>query len=113
MVGHRVVHGGERFSEALVIDYEVLGQVEALNPLAPLTQSHERRRHQEARRVFPAVPHVAVFEHRVSPHAAVLCMFLRSALRVLREEERPPLRIPRIVARLCLPPRLRSTSSGG
>jgi acetate kinase len=36
VVGHRVVHGGERFSEAVVVNEEVLKDIEALNPLAPL-----------------------------------------------------------------------------
>ena len=62
VVGHRVVHGGERFSEALVINDEVLGQVEALNPLAPLHNPMNVAGIKEARRVFPAVPHVAVFD---------------------------------------------------
>ena len=35
-VGHRVVHGGERFAQAVRIDDEVLTEIEALNELAPL-----------------------------------------------------------------------------
>jgi acetate kinase len=62
VVGHRVVHGGERFSEAVVIDDQVLRELDALSPLAPLHNPVNVAGIQEARRVFPAVPHVAVFD---------------------------------------------------
>lgn len=62
VVGHRVVHGGERFSEGVVIDDEVLREIETLNPLAPLHNPVNLAGIQAARRVFPAVPHVAVFD---------------------------------------------------
>ena len=62
VVGHRVVHGGERFSEAVVVDEEVLKDIEALNPLAPLHNPVNVAGIREALRVFPAVPHVAVFD---------------------------------------------------
>jgi acetate kinase len=39
-VGHRVVHGGERYSEPVRVDDEVLAQLETLVPLAPPHQSH-------------------------------------------------------------------------
>ena len=62
VVGHRVVHGGERFSEGVVIDDEVLREIETLNPLAPLHNPVNLAGIQAARRIFPAVPHVAVFD---------------------------------------------------
>ncbi len=61
-VGHRVVHGGELFSEAVVVDEGVLGQIEALSPLAPLHNPVNAAGIREARRVFPSAPHVAVFD---------------------------------------------------
>jgi acetate kinase len=39
-VGHRVVHGGSRFTAPVLIDAEVLAALEALTPLAPLHQPH-------------------------------------------------------------------------
>jgi len=75
VVGHRVVHGGERFSEAVVIDDEVLGHIEALNHLAPLHNPVNVTGIKEARRIFPAVPHVAVFDtafHSTLPSYAYL-----------------------------------------
>ncbi|MBN2506862.1 MAG: acetate/propionate family kinase [Verrucomicrobia bacterium] len=75
VVGHRVVHGGERFSEAVVVDDAVLREIEALNPLAPLHNPVNVLGIREARRVFPSVPHVAVFDtafHHTLPSYAYL-----------------------------------------
>ena len=75
VVGHRVVHGGELFSEAMVIDDKVLDNIEALNPLAPLHNPVNAIGIKEARRAFPAVPHVAVFDtafHHTLPSYAYL-----------------------------------------
>lgn len=75
VVVHRVVHGGERFSEAAVITDEVLAQIEALNPLAPLHNPVNVAGIREMRRLCPAVPHVAVFDtafHHTLPTYAYL-----------------------------------------
>ncbi len=75
VVVHRVVHGGERFAEATVITDEVLAQIEALNPLAPLHNPVNVAGIREMRRLFAAVPHVAVFDtafHHTLPAYAYL-----------------------------------------
>ncbi len=75
VVAHRVVHGGERFTEATVITDEVLAQIEALNPLAPLHNPVNVKGIREMQRLFPAVPHVAVFDtsfHHTLPAYAYL-----------------------------------------
>jgi acetate kinase len=75
VVGHRVVHGGEKFASAVLIDDAVLADIEALNPLAPLHNPLNVAGIREARRVFPAVPHVAVFDtafHATMPSYAYL-----------------------------------------
>ncbi len=73
VVGHRVVHGGERFCEAVVVDDEVLREIERLNPLAPLHNPVNVAGIREALRVFASVPHVAVFDtafhHTLSSYA--------------------------------------------
>jgi acetate kinase len=73
VVAHRVVHGGEKFTEGTLITDEVLAQIEALNPLAPLHNPVNVAGIREMRRLFPAVPHVAVFDtafhHTLPPHA--------------------------------------------
>lgn len=75
VVAHRVVHGGERFTEATLLTEEVLAQIEALNPLAPLHNPVNVAGIREMRRLFPAVPHVAVFDtsfHHTLPNYAYL-----------------------------------------
>ena len=75
VVAHRVVHGGERFTEATVITAEVLAHIEALNPLAPLHNPVNVAGIREMQRLFPAVPHVAVFDtafHHTLPAYAYL-----------------------------------------
>ncbi|TMI64660.1 MAG: acetate/propionate family kinase [Bacteroidetes bacterium] len=75
VVGHRVVHGGEKFSEAVVIDDEILGHIEALNHLAPLHNPVNVTGIKEAQRIFSTVPHVAVFDtafHSTLPSYAYL-----------------------------------------
>jgi acetate kinase len=62
VVGHRVVHGGEKFTSATLIDDAVLADLDALAPLAPLHNPINLAGIREARRVFPAVPQVAVFD---------------------------------------------------
>jgi acetate kinase len=61
-VGHRVVHGGPEFSAATVIDDEVVAQVEALVPLAPLHNPAALSGIAVARKLLPEVPQVAVFD---------------------------------------------------
>ncbi|HET6406362.1 MAG TPA: acetate/propionate family kinase [Chthoniobacteraceae bacterium] len=73
VVAHRVVHGGEKFTESTLITDEVLAQIEALNPLAPLHNPVNVAGIREMRRLFPAVPQVAVFDtafhHTLPAHA--------------------------------------------
>ena len=61
-VGHRVVHGGDRFRDPVAIDESVLEELDALNELAPLHNPPALNAIAEARRAFPDRPHVAVFD---------------------------------------------------
>lgn len=61
-VGHRVVHGGERFSRSVVIDAEVEKDIEQCAELAPLHNPHNLQGYRVARKVMPQVPQVAVFD---------------------------------------------------
>ena len=75
VVAHRVVHGGEKFTEGTLITDEVLAEIEKLNPLAPLHNPVNVAGIREMRRLFPAVPHVAVFDtafHHTLPAYAYL-----------------------------------------
>lgn len=61
-VGHRVVQGGELFTEPTLITDEVEAGIESLNDLAPLHNPANLEGIRVARRIFPELPHVAVFD---------------------------------------------------
>jgi acetate kinase len=61
-VAHRVVHGGPRFREPVVVDETVRAAIEDLAPLAPLHNAPALRAIDEAQRLLASVPHVAVFD---------------------------------------------------
>ncbi len=71
-VGHRVVHGGPRFSGPTVVTREILAELHELTPLAPLHQPHNLAPIEAIFDRMPEVPQVACFDtgfHR--GHAAV------------------------------------------
>jgi len=72
-IGHRVVHGGERFVESTRIDEEVIGAIASLIPLAPLHNPANLEGIRTARAHAPGVPQVAVFDtafHQQMPQKA-------------------------------------------
>jgi len=72
-VGHRVVHGGEQFSAPTLIDDDVVAAVEKLVPLAPLHNPANLEGIAVARKLFPDLPQVAVFDtafHQTMPPVA-------------------------------------------
>jgi acetate kinase len=72
-VGHRVVHGGETFSASVVLDDGAIEQIRACNDLAPLHNPANVLGIEIARRQFPALKHVAVFDtafHQTLPRKA-------------------------------------------
>lgn len=74
-VGHRVVHGGERFKTSVLIDEDVIDGIEACIALAPLHNPANLQGYRAARAVLPDVPHVAVFDtsfHQTMPPQAYL-----------------------------------------
>ncbi len=75
-VGHRVVHGGERFTHSILVDDEVRRGLDALIELAPLHNPHNLRGIAAARAVLgPEVPQVAVFDtafHHSLPEPAFI-----------------------------------------
>ena len=75
VVAHRVVHGGEKFTEATLLTDELVAEMEKLNPLAPLHNPVIIAGIREMRKLFPAVPHVGVFDtafHHTLPAYAFL-----------------------------------------
>lgn len=72
-IGHRVVHGGERFREPALIDTEVIAAIRGLIPLAPLHNPSNLLGIEAAQKRFAGVPQVAVFDtafHQTLPPAA-------------------------------------------
>jgi len=72
-VAHRVVHGGERFRDPVLVDDDVRAELRRLEPLAPLHNAPALRELDAARERFPGLPHVAVFDtafHATIPAAA-------------------------------------------
>ena len=71
--GHRVVHGGARFTGPALIDAATLSELEALIPLAPLHQPHNIAAIAEVARAAPELPQVACFDtafHSTQPATA-------------------------------------------
>ncbi len=74
-VGHRVVHGGERFAKSVIIDDEALSTFEELSELAPLHNPPNIMGIRAAKDVLPDVPHVAVMDtawHQTIPDFAYI-----------------------------------------
>lgn len=74
-VGHRVVHGGEKFASSTVIDDEVTAAIAACNDLAPLHNPANLIGIDACRKLMPDTPMVAVFDtafHQTMPEKAYL-----------------------------------------
>ena len=74
-VGHRVVHGGEKFAESVLIDDAVMAAIEECIPLAPLHNPANITGIQACEKVMPGVPMVAVFDtafHQTMPARAFI-----------------------------------------
>src|SRR4029453_18435254 len=73
VVVHRVVHGGEKFTEATMLTEDLVGEMEKLNPLAPLHNPVIIAGIREMQKLFPAVRRVGVFDtsfhHTLPPYA--------------------------------------------
>ncbi|QPL48637.1 acetate kinase [Alteromonas sp. B31-7] len=61
-VGHRVVHGGERFKQAALVDDSVLADVEKYASMAPLHNMANLKGITTAQEAYPDLPHVVVFD---------------------------------------------------
>ena len=74
-VGHRIVHGGEKFASSVVLDDEVLAVIEQCNDLAPLHNPANLIGINSCREIMPNVPMVGVFDtafHQTMPKKAYL-----------------------------------------
>ncbi len=74
-IGHRVVHGGARFSGSIFITPEVVAKIRACIPLGPLHNPSNVRGIELSHELFPELPQVAVFDtafHQTMPPRAYL-----------------------------------------
>jgi acetate kinase len=74
-VGHRVVHGGEKFSKPVLINEEVLNDIRACSILAPLHNPQNIQGIEACQSLLPGVPQVAIFDtafHQTIPNFAFL-----------------------------------------
>jgi acetate kinase len=72
-VGHRIVHGGEAFQQASILDSASLAQIEAVSHLAPLHNPANLAGVRAAQQVLGALPHIGVFDtafHQTMPATA-------------------------------------------
>jgi acetate kinase len=72
-LGHRIVHGGEYFRDAVIVDDEVIKRIEELSDLAPLHNPPGAQGIRVASELFPEKPQVAVFDtafHQTLPPQA-------------------------------------------
>ena len=72
-IGHRVVHGGERFREPVRVDHGTLDAIRAMIPFAPLHNPGNLQGIEVALATCPGVPQVAVFDtafHQTMPPRA-------------------------------------------
>lgn len=61
-IGHRVVHGGEKFASSVVINEDVMAAIEECNPLAPLHNPANLIGIRACQAIMPGVPNTAVFD---------------------------------------------------
>lgn len=74
-VGHRMVHGGERFSESVLLNKEVLDAFAACNDLAPLHNPANLKGVNAVSAILPNVPQIGVFDtafHQTMPDYAYM-----------------------------------------
>lgn len=62
LIGHRIAHGGEIFSESVLIDDRVVEEIKKVSPLAPLHNYANLHGVEAARQLFPGINQVAVFD---------------------------------------------------
>ena len=103
-IGHRVVHGGSKFSGSMAITPEVVAKIEECIPLGPLHNPPNLLGIQVAQELFPGKLQVAVFDtafHQTMPPVAYTYPV---PLEWLEQHGRPPLRLPRHQPPLRRPP---------
>ena len=94
-VGHRMVHGGEKFNKSVLLTDEVLKAFEECSDLAPLHNPANLKGVRAVQELMPGLPQVGVFDTAFPPDHARLRLHVRHTIRALREVRHTPLRLPR------------------
>ena len=101
-VGHRVVHGGEKFSESVLIDKNVVDMIVACNDLAPLHNPANLKGINAISAILPECTSGSGIRYGFPPNNACLRIHVRIALLIVRKircsqirfsRDKPPLRI--------------------
>ena len=74
-IGHRVVHGGERFTRSVLIDEDVTAAIKEMATLAPLHNNPNLAGIRAAQQLLPEIPQVAIFDtafHQTMPETAYI-----------------------------------------
>src|SRR6056297_3455441 len=74
-VGHRVAHGGEKFSKSALVTDEVIHEIEGVSDLAPLHNPNNLKGIRAIQKLLPKAPQVAVFDtafHQTMPDYAYM-----------------------------------------
>lgn len=74
-IGHRLVHGGEKFASSVVVNEDIIREIETCNDLAPLHNPANILGIRACQRAMPMIKHVAVFDtafHQTMPAKAYL-----------------------------------------
>jgi acetate kinase len=74
-IGHRIVHGGEKFADSTLIDEKVIEQIDKVSDLAPLHNPHNLTGVKVCKDLLPFTPQVAVFDtafHQTMPKMAYM-----------------------------------------
>ena len=74
-VGHRIVHGGEKFTHSVLVDESVLAEIEECAALAPLHNPAHALGIRAAQSAFPSLPQITVFDtafHQTMPAKAFM-----------------------------------------
>ena len=88
-VGHRIVHGGEMFSQSVLIDDEVIEEIEKCIDLAPLHNPAGVAGIKAAKNALPNIPMVAVFDtafHQTIPKERYIMVSMEQVINMLLQE---------------------------
>ena len=100
VAGHRVVHGGPRYTRAVVVDDQTRSDLEGVSELAPLHNPAALHLIDATRAILPGVPSVACFDTSFHSTLPAGGFPLRHSCRVGRSLEYTPLRVSRVELRL-------------